>query len=90
MVIVDRAFKMIKKCLLSIQPVYHWKEKRIRTHTFLCMLAYYVVLEFKKRLGGLFSENECGRNYKWTLEEILRKLKEIKLRYMRVRDVKIL
>ncbi|HAW50562.1 TPA: hypothetical protein DCX16_06410, partial [bacterium] len=70
---------MIKKYLLHIQPIYHSKERRIKAHTFLCMLAYYVVLELKKRLRELFSENGSGRDYKQTLEETFRKLKEIKL-----------
>lgn len=87
--LVDRAFKIIKKYLLHIQPIYHSKEIRIKAHAFLCMLAYYVVLELKKRLNELFLENSNGRNYKWTLEKIFRELRKIKLGYMEIKSIKI-
>src|SRR3954452_4612199 len=38
---VERAFRCIKTVDLNVRPVYHWLEGRVRTHVFLCMLAYY-------------------------------------------------
>ncbi|MCF8567949.1 hypothetical protein LLE49_24810 [Alicyclobacillus tolerans] len=36
---VDRAFREIKN-FLDVGPVYHWNEKRVRGHIFVCVLAY--------------------------------------------------
>jgi transposase len=39
---VERAFRSIKTMDLEIRPIRHYQEQRVRTHLFLCMLAYYV------------------------------------------------
>ncbi len=39
---VERAFRSIKTMDLEVRPVNHHLEQRVRTHLFLCMLAYYV------------------------------------------------
>ena len=39
---VERAFRSFKTIDLNVRPIYHWLEKRVRAHIFLCMLAYYV------------------------------------------------
>ncbi len=39
---VERAFRSIKTMDLEVRPINHYLEKRVRTHLFLCMLAYYV------------------------------------------------
>ena len=39
---VERAFRSIKTTDLEVRPIYHYDEKRVRTHLFVCMLAYYV------------------------------------------------
>ena len=39
---VERAFRSIKTMDLAVRPINHHLEKRVRTHLFLCMLAYYV------------------------------------------------
>jgi transposase len=39
---VERAFRCLKTVDLKVRPIYHWTEKRVRAHLFLCMLAYYV------------------------------------------------
>ena len=39
---VERAFRSIKTTDIQIRPIYHRTEKRVRSHIFLCMLAYYV------------------------------------------------
>lgn len=36
---VERAFREIKN-FLEIRPIYHWNEKRVRGHIFVCVLAY--------------------------------------------------
>ena len=39
---VERAFRSIKTTDLEVRPIRHYQENRVRTHLFLCMLAYYV------------------------------------------------
>ena len=36
------AFRSIKTTDLEVRPIYHYDENRVRTHLFICMLAYYV------------------------------------------------
>jgi transposase len=50
---VEWAFRTIKTTLLQIRPIYHWDDKRIRSHVFLCMLAYYVQWHLHRRLAPL-------------------------------------
>ena len=85
--LVDRAFRIIKTTLLNIRPIYHWKEKRIKAHAFICMLSYYIVVEMKKRLKDLFSENEKGRKYSLTFKNILEQLNEIQIGYINVKGL---
>ncbi|MFQ5512780.1 MAG: hypothetical protein ACE5EO_13155, partial [Candidatus Krumholzibacteriia bacterium] len=37
----DRAFRSMKAVDLNVRPIRHRLENRVRTHIFLCMLAYY-------------------------------------------------
>jgi hypothetical protein len=39
---VERAFRTLKGLDLEVRPIYHHLETRVRSHFFLCMLAYYV------------------------------------------------
>jgi hypothetical protein len=38
----ERAFRTLKSPELEIRPIHHRLEKRVRAHTFLCLLAYYL------------------------------------------------
>ena len=87
--LVDRAFRIIKTTLLDIRPVFHWKEKRVRAHAFVCMLSYYIVVEMKKRLKELFNENGKGRNYSLTFENVLSQLNKIQIGYIKIKDIYI-
>lgn len=39
---VERAFRSIKTVDLEVRPIRHYSESRVKTHLFICMLAYYV------------------------------------------------
>jgi transposase len=39
---VERAFRSLKTVDLKVRPIHHRTADRVRTHIFLCMLAYYV------------------------------------------------
>jgi len=46
---VEDAFKQLKD-LIEIRPIFHWKEPRVKTHIFLCILAQTTVNKIKDRL----------------------------------------
>lgn len=55
---VERAFRSMKTIDLKIRPIYHWLERRIRAHVFLCMLAYYVEWHLRQKLAPILFEDE--------------------------------
>jgi len=56
---VERAFRSLKSIDLKIRPIYHHLEQRVRSHIFLCMLAYYVEWHMKEAWREvLFSDEE--------------------------------
>jgi hypothetical protein len=56
---VERAFRCMKTVDLSLRPIYHRNEARIRSHVFICMLAYYVEWHMREQLRPiLFADND--------------------------------
>jgi transposase len=56
---VERAFRSIKTIDLKIRPVFHYTANRVRSHVFLCMLAYYVEWHMREVLAPmLFGEDD--------------------------------
>ena len=53
---VEQAFRCMKSVDLKLRPIYHRLEDRVRAH--VCMLAYYVEWEMKKRLAPILFEDE--------------------------------
>ena len=54
---VERAFRCMKTVDLSIRPIYHRNEERIRAHVFICMLAYYVEWQMRQQLRPILFED---------------------------------
>lgn len=56
---VERAFRCMKTVDLSLRPIYHRNEDRIRSHVFICMLAYYVEWHMREKLRSvLFADDD--------------------------------
>jgi transposase len=56
---VERAFRCMKTIDLSLRPIYHRNENRIRSHVFICMLAYYVEWHMREKLRPvLFADDD--------------------------------
>lgn len=55
---VEAAFRRLKSNDLQIRPIYHYSEKRVRAHLFLCMLAYYVQWHMSEAWRGLLFADE--------------------------------
>lgn len=55
---VERAFRSLKTMDLKVRPIYHRLDDRIRSHVFLCMLAYYVEWHLRQRLAPLLFDDQ--------------------------------
>jgi transposase len=56
---VERAFRCMKTIDLSLRPIYHRNDDRIRSHVFICMLAYYVEWHMREKLRPvLFADGD--------------------------------
>ena len=56
---VERAFRGFKAADLAIRPIRHWTEDRVRSHVFLCMLAYYVAWHLERAWAPLLFRDEA-------------------------------
>ena len=55
---VERAFRSLKTTVLQVRPIFHWNEKRVRAHVFLCMLLYYLEWHLRRRWAPLLFAEE--------------------------------
>ena len=74
---VERAFRSLKTVHLEMRPVYHKKDDRIKAHVFLCTLAYNVQWHMVERLRALFDSDGEGKERRWTVENVIERLKQI-------------
>ncbi len=74
---VERAFRNLKTVQLEIRPVYHKHDDRIRSHVFLCMLAYYLQWHMEQRLAPLFKSDGAGEHRRWTFRGVIDCLAQI-------------
>jgi transposase len=74
---VEQAFRTMKTEDLFIRPIRHWSETRVRGHVFVCMLAYLLIHEARRRLAPLL-ERDDRRYTPWgSLREIREQLQKI-------------
>ena len=55
--LVERAFRCIKTVDLNVRPVYHRLADRVRSHVFLCMLAYYLEWHMRRCLAPMLFDD---------------------------------
>ena len=85
--VVEQAFRNLKTVSLEIRPVYHKKDDRIRSHVFLCVLAFYLQWHMQQRLKPLFESDGQGKNRQWTVENVIERLKGIRKERVKVAKV---
>src|SRR5262245_47492301 len=67
----ERAFRSMKTVDLKVRPIHHRLAERVRTHVFLCMLAYYVEWHMREKLASiLFDDDDKPSAEKLRLSEI--------------------
>jgi len=49
---VENAFREIKD-FIKIRPIYHYQNRRVKAHTFICVLSYLIEAIMEKKLTGL-------------------------------------
>lgn len=83
---VERVFRDLKD-LIDIRPVYHWIERRVKTHIFLCLLSQVVLASVRRKL----KEGEwLSKKKENTLEKFITLLGSIQLGKFSIEDKKIL
>jgi transposase len=55
---VEQAFRSIKTVDLKVRPIHHHLADRVRSHVFLCMLAYYVEWHMRQRLAPILFDDD--------------------------------
>jgi transposase len=55
--VVERAFRSLKTVDLKLRPIHHRLADRVRSHVFLCMLAYYVEWHMRRALAPLLFDD---------------------------------
>jgi len=87
--VVEDAFRNFKTVLLEIRPVYHHTDRRIISHVFICMLAYYLKFHLEKRLARLFTQDKSGKERLWTFSKVIEDLKSIRKQEVKIGEVKL-
>jgi len=55
---VEQAFRSYKSVDLKVRPIHHHLADRVRSHVFLCMLAYYVEWHMRKALAPILFDDD--------------------------------
>jgi len=55
---VERDFRSLKAIDLSLRPIHHYTETRVRAHVFLCMLAAYLIWHLRRAWAPLTFTDE--------------------------------
>lgn len=77
---VERAFREIKN-FLDVGPVYHWYEKRVRGHIFVCVLAYLFEQEIQVMYRRWWEQREREAGQMTNADERERRLEELNDRW---------
>jgi len=56
--VVERLFRTLKGIDIRVRPINHREERRVRSHIFLCVLAYYVEWHMRAALAPLLFDDE--------------------------------
>ena len=78
---IEKDFRRMKSpIMISVEPVYHWADQKIRVHVFCCVLALMLLLLLKRKL------HMAGLGL--SLERMVEELLEIQLSIIKFYDVK--
>ncbi len=55
---VERGFRTLKGVDLRIRPIHHWLNDRVKTHIFICFLAYYIEWHMRQTWKSMIFDDE--------------------------------
>jgi transposase len=67
---VEQAFRCIKGIEIRIRPIHHRTVDHVKAHVFVCMLAYYVEWELRKRLAPVLFQDEELHADRWRRDPV--------------------
>lgn len=67
---VEQAFRCMKSIDLRVRPIRHRSEAHVRSHIFLCMLAYYVEWHLRKALSSVLFQDDELDAARWTRDPV--------------------
>ena len=77
---VEKAFRSMKTADLFVRPIRHWNAERVKGHVFMCMLAYLVTWEARRRLAEFLERDPDTRECRGrSLREIWKTLAGVKI-----------
>lgn len=85
--LVETAFRNLKTIQLEVRPVFHKTDRRICSHVFICVLAYYVQWHIKKMLKPIFESDGKYKDRQWTFENIIHRLQAIRKEIAKISKV---
>jgi len=86
---VEQAFRNLKTVQLEMRPIYHKKDERIRSHVFICLLAYYLQWHARQRLKPLFERDGEGKHRQWTFANVIERLKAVRSERVKAEGVEL-
>lgn len=82
---VEKAFRSMQTADLFVRPIRHWNADRVKGHVFMCMLAYLVTWEARRRLFEFLKRDpdtrQCDGN---SLREIWKTLAGVKIGVLKI------
>ena len=77
----------MKTADLFVRPIRHWNADRVKGHVFMCMLAYLVTWEARRRLADFLKRDPDTRQCDGdSLREIWKSLAKVKIGVLRFGD----
>lgn len=67
---VEKVFRTMKSVDIRVRPIRHRLEERVKSHIFICMLAYYVEWHLRKMLASLIFDDEELENNRKTRDAV--------------------
>ncbi len=82
---VEKAFRSMKTADLFVRPIRHWNPERVKGHVFMCMLAYLVAWEARRRLAPFLKRDPDTRECEGdSLREIWKTLAGVKIGVLKI------